>query len=166
VKVGTIITYYDAQNNEVKHNEISDIIKTVGAEGDIIGFSSYPQVLDGQPSDTERIFAEMTSISDEMGKKFAITETGWSSEGYGGSEEKQVEYMRNLFSAYKKYDDKMEYLGLFNIYDFTEKDNKAILSDFKITDKEFIKWTGSLGLAHNHGEAKQVWYAFLEEMRK
>lgn len=165
MKVGTIITYYDAKNNKAKNNEISDIIQTVGAEGDIIGFSLYPQVLDGKPSDAERLFAEMTSIADKMGKKFAVTETAWSSKGYGGSEEKQVEYMRNLFNAYKKYEDKMEYLGLFNIYDFTEKDNKAILADFRITHKEFIKWTGSLGLAHNHGEAKQVWKIFLEEMK-
>lgn len=165
-KVGTITTYYDAINNKDKHDDISNVIETVGEKGDMIGFSVYPQHSNAEPTETERLFDEMSIIADRMGKKFAISETAWSSEGYGGSEEKQVEYIKNLFSAYKKHKNRMEYLGLFNIYDFTAEDNKAILSDFKITDKEFLKWTSTLGLAHNNGKAKQVWHTFLEEMRR
>ena len=163
VKVGTISTFHDARRNQAL-----DIIEKIGKTGDIIGFSLYPQMIEGaEPVDTDTIFSEMLNISDRVNKKFAITETGWSSVGFNGSEIKQAQYIRELFRTYNKYKDDLEFLCLFVIYDIPENLNKEIAEPFGLGEhKEFLKMIGSLGLVHNDGRAKEAWSVFLEEMIK
>jgi exo-beta-1,3-glucanase (GH17 family) len=161
IKIGTISTYHDAKNNKAL-----DIIKKVGGKGDVLGFSLYPQMMkNSKPADVEKFFREMSSLADDAGLKFAITETGWSTAGFGGSEAKQAQYITELFKAYKKHKNEMEFLGLFNLYDFPKSVNKAIASNMGAGNKKFIKFQGSLGLAYNNGESKQAWQTFLSEMK-
>jgi hypothetical protein len=166
VKVGTISTFHDA-----KRNQALDLIEKIGKTGDLIGFSVYPQGIKytkggAKPSDIETILSEISSIANRLNKKFAITETSWSTAAYGGSEGKQTQYIKELFGAYKKYKDKIKFLGLFVLYDLPESINRKITAHYGIKDKKFFEFQASLGLAHNNGDAKKSWDVFLKEMKK
>ncbi len=161
IKIGTVSAYHDA-----KKNNALDIIKIVGREGDIIGFSLYPQMLGDDPADTPKYIEEMSTIAMGINKKFAVTESGWSTSGMGGSRWRQTQFIKELFSAYRKNKDSMEYLGLFNLHDFPRQINKMIATDLGLEGAGLIKWQGSLGLAYNDGTPKPAWNAFLEEMSK
>lgn len=159
VKVGTISTYHDA-----KKNGALDIIEKVGAHGDVIGFSLYPQMLNKQPSDTEAIFGEIYAISGRTGRNFSITETAWSSEGFGGSEEAQAEYVGQVFGAYDRASGRAEYLGLFILYDLSDETSRRIGEEYGISDQNFVKWQATLGLRRNDGTPKKAWATYLERM--
>lgn len=163
VKVGTISAYQNAKNYQAL-----DIIEMAGRFGSIIGFTLYPQMIENTSQrDVEKVFSEMSVIASRVNKKFAITETGWSSAGFEGSETKQTQYIQDLFKSYLKYNEKIEFLGLFLLYDFPETVNKSFAASYGIDGhKEYLKFQGSLGLAHNDGRAKEGWRVLLEEIKK
>ncbi len=163
VKVGTIFTFHDARNNN-----LFDIIREIGKKGDLIGFSFYPQTIKGAtPADTGKFFNEMVSLSGKLNKNFVIAETGWSSVGLNGSESNQANFIRELFSAYRNSKSKVDFLGLFVLYDFPDSINSALADSYGMGGhKEFVQFQGSLGLAHNDGREKAGWKAMQEEMKK
>ncbi|MBN1798594.1 MAG: glycosyl hydrolase 53 family protein [Spirochaetales bacterium] len=158
IQVGTVSTYHDA-----KRNMALDIIGKSGRIGDIIGFSFYPQMLkNANPNEIREYFAEMSVIAKKLNKKYAITESGWSSEGFDGSEDRQTQFIQELISVYRMYKADIEYLGLFVSYDVPEDVNKAVASNYGLEEHmEFLKFQGTLGLAYNNGRPKQAWYAFI-----
>ncbi len=163
VKVGTISTFHDAKNNQAL-----DIIEEVGTRGDLIAFSFYPQIIDGSvPTDTQAYFDEMLEIADRINKKLAITESSWSSAGYGGSEADQAQFARELVKTYRDNKNKIEFLGWFIFCDFSDSINRSHAERYGLGEYEdFIQWQGALGLAHNNGSLKEAWPVLIEEINK
>jgi len=163
IKIGVVFSYHDAKNNNALY-----LIQKVGRYGDIIGFSFYPQILKkADPSKLYIYFNEMLQISSKIGKKFAITETGWSSSGLNGSEESQADFIKKLFRVYANYKDDVEFLGLFVLYDFPESLNRSLAQSYGLSKfKEYLKFQGSLGFAYNNGTPKKSWFVLLEKLKK
>lgn len=163
VKIGTISTYHDA-----KMQKALDVIEQVGAVGDIVGFSLYPQSISGStPTSTEGYVQDMIAIAQRMRKPFLITETAWSAEGLGGSDALQVEYLRDVFRVYRLYKNQLDVLGLFVLYDFPGAVNQDLAAQAGIQGQEdFVRFTGSLGYAKNDGTPRPVWSALQEELKK
>lgn len=163
VKVGTIFTYHDSKNNNAL-----DLVEKICKSCDIIGFSLYPQIIKGaKVTDTGKFFDDMKAVAGKVNKKFAITETGWSADGFGGSEDKQSQFIKELFGAYKKHKSNVEFLGLFLLYDFPSSINNALADSYGLKGhREFVKFQGSLGLAHNDGRPRAAWSTLQEEMKK
>jgi predicted GH43/DUF377 family glycosyl hydrolase len=162
VKVGTISTYHDA-----KMQKALDVIQSIGAAGDIIGFSLYPQAITGAtPTSTEKYFLEMSAIAQKVHKPFSITETNWSADGMGGSESRQVAYIHDLFRVYRKYRSQIETLGLFVLYDFSDSVNRALAEQVGLAGHgEFLRFTATLGYAKNNGAPRPSWTALKDELR-
>ena len=163
VKIGVISSYHDAKNNQVL-----DIIEAIGSKGDIIAFTFYPQIINGSvPSDTHAYFDEMLEIAGRINKKIAITETSWSSTGFGGSETGQAQYVRELIQTYRDHKHKIEFLGWFIYCDFSDSLNRSIAEHYGLGDnEEYVQWQGSLGLVYNNGSLKESWPVLLEEINK
>ena len=162
IAVGTVSTYHAALENNAL-----DVIRTVGARGDLIAFSLYPQMIAGAgPSDIADHFDAMAGIARALGKRWAIVETGWSTEGIGGSEALQTECVAELFRAYGAHLDDMEFLGLFVLHDLPESANRQIAEMYGLgAYDEFLKFQGTLGLVKNDGTPKPAWGELLEQMR-
>lgn len=163
VKVGAISTYHDA-----KMHDALDVIEQVGAAGDIVGFSLYPQAISGStPTSTEAYVREMIAITKRMRKPFVITESAWSAEGLRGSDARQVEYVHDLFRVYRLFRDQIDVLGLFVLYDFPAAVNQDLAAQAGIEGQDdFVRFTGSLGYAENDGTPRPVWAALQEEVNK
>lgn len=163
VKVGTISTYHDAK----KQNAL-DVIQQVGSVGDIIGFSLYPQFIPGAtPASTETYVREMLALSHILHKPLAITETGWSAHGEGGTEARQVEYIHELFRVYRLYRNQLDVLGLFVLYDFPESVTQSLAAQSGVAgDAEFVSFTRFLGYASNDGTPRPAWAALQDELQK
>lgn len=161
IKIGTVSTYHDAKNNSAL-----DLIEKIGALADIIGFSLYPQIIKNEDArDIGVVLRELTTIAQRVGKRYVITETGWSTEGLGGSEEGQAQYFRSLFRAYSNRDEWIEVLQIFMLYDFPESVKRALAEEQGIgRDKELLQFVGSIGLARSDGTFKKGWRVVMEEM--
>lgn len=162
VLIGCIFTYHDAKNNASL-----DIIRRAGAVGDVIGFTFYPQMLeDGASQAVGTCLGEMSDIAAAIDRNFAITECGLGTAGCGGSEEKQALFIKELFAAYGGYCRRMEFLGLFVLYDFSPALNDSIAAEYGLEKNgDYRAFQGSLGLFSNSGLPKKAWGVFLEEMR-
>jgi|GEM_PF-1393208 len=166
IKVGVVGAYHIARN----YNEIG-LLKNIVGIGDIAVLTIY---IEGDHAnlnveDTEKYFNEMFKLFPD--KRIAITETGWSSNGPKGSEDKQVEYIKRLSDVARKNGDRIEFISWVLLYDISEKLNKQIAESFNINietvdGENFLKWQGSLGLLKNNGDEKPAWNAWKKYMLK
>ncbi|MFH1425514.1 MAG: glycosyl hydrolase 53 family protein [archaeon] len=151
VTIGTISTYHDAKTR----NEL-DIIETLGKTGDIIGLTYYPQFLSQDTSKIPEHFADISSIASKLNKKFAITESGWSTKGFEGTKAQQLKFMQEIlnleinnieyYAFYNLHDVPIEYYGLEN-YDIATSD-------------QYVTFLLNLGLKNNDGTEKPAWEEF------
>ena len=154
VRFGTISTYHDAYKNNAL-----DIVEDIGKQGDILGFTLYPQNMGMQPADTIRLIQEMSSIAAKLDKKFTLTETGFSTQGMAGSEEKQAHFVEELYKGYEMTSN-MDCLSLFILYDLSDSVNDMIAASYGVGgNKDFLQWLGTLGVLHNNGKPKKAWAA-------
>lgn len=152
VKFGIVTTYHDAYKNRAL-----DIVEKIGKNGDILGFTLYPQMMGKQPADTTDLIADMSSIAASVNKKFTLTETGFSTKGFSGSEEKQARFIEELYKGYANSGN-MDCLSLFILYDLPDSINEMIASSYGVGgNKDFLQWQGTLGVLHNSGKAKSAW---------
>lgn len=81
LQIGLIVTFpYEEEPI------IYDLIQ--GAEeADLIGYTYYPQWLSMRPEDAEAALDRIHALNMELGTRYAIVETAWSSQEFGGSEE-------------------------------------------------------------------------------
>ncbi len=165
VLIGTISTYHDALNDNAL-----DIIETVGVHGNMIGFTFYPQIIAGtSPKDAPRLIGDISKIAARMGKKFAITESGWSTStlGMNGSEQAQSEFIPNLLDGAAANAGSIEFLGLYVLYDLPDSYIQSIITRFGIADnKELSAMISSLGLFNNNGTPKSAWNILAEKIRQ
>jgi hypothetical protein len=151
VKVGTISTYHDAK----KRNEL-DIIETLGKTGDLIGLTYYPQFLSQDTTKIPDHFEDMSDIASNLNKKFAITESGWSTLGYQGSEEQQQKFMQEILSLEL---DNNEYIGFYNLHDVPVE--YYGLENYNINVAgEYTTFLLNLGLKNNDASDKPAWTEF------
>ncbi len=163
VKVGTISTYHAA----AKEHGL-DIIRELGATGDLIGFTLYPQLMEvNRNFDVSVSFRRMDDIADSINRPYAITETGWSSDGPGGSEHLQARYIKHLVAAWNERQDRIAFLGLYILYDWPPSLTFAVSDHYGHGgNNEFMTFQGSLGLARNTGTPKQAWSELLRMLQK
>ncbi len=162
VAVGTISTFHYAKT---KGN--MDVIGELGPIGDLVGFTYYPQMMGASPSEVDAAFAEMSLIAKKAGKKFAVTESAWSSQGYGSGEMQQAEYIHDALSSYRAHLDSMEYLGFLYLYDLSMEDSIAMENDLgvELYSRDYLRFLETPGFAYNNGTAKAAWGEFLAGMR-
>ncbi|MBS3099035.1 glycosyl hydrolase 53 family protein [Candidatus Pacearchaeota archaeon] len=151
VKVGTISTYHDAKTR----NEL-DIIKTLGETGDLIGLTYYPQFLSQDTSKIPEHFEDMSDIASDLNKNFAITESGWSTLGFEGSEAQQLKFMQEILSLQIE---NIEYIGFYNLHDVPVEYYGLENYNIDVAD-QYITFLLNLGLKNNDASSKQAWEEF------
>lgn len=162
VLIGTISTYHDAFNSQSL-----DIIEKVGIHGNVIGFSFYPQIIQASsPEDMPKFLAEISKIATRMGKKFAITESGWSTQGLNGNEQMQTKFINSLLDGAVANKGNIEFIGLFVLHDMPSSMIDSIIKEYNLeNDQDFIAMLSSLGLIYNNGSSKPAWDILLDKIQ-
>jgi hypothetical protein len=156
VNVGVTFTYHDALNSNN-----TDIYQEF-AVADILGFTLYSQFLGSNPNDFTGHLEGLISLTSDIGPRIAITETTWSSAGYGGSIEGQEQFIEVALNAFTGLSGQLEYFTFWGTYDFAQSFIEASL----ITDPELSDWLTSLSFLTYDGQAKQSYCKFLQELQK
>ena len=147
--------------------------------GDFNAFTLYIYgdkfAFEGVNGETGTYFDEMKAISD---KPFAMLETGWStSPMLKSSEEKQVEYIDEVFDILEEKKDRIEFLGWFDSNDVAEESCAEIAESFispsmgeNITENEywayFEEFICTLGLKDVNNKPKLGWNEWITRSRE
>jgi hypothetical protein len=163
--------------HSVVQNSCENIARRAIA-GDMVFYTYYPTEetfsFGGNPETSEQYFEAMINLAE--GRKIAIVETSWSSSDMlESSEERQTEYVREVFRILKKNRDEIEFLMWINLHDSTPEEcrkaaeffvtgvNNEALRDNEIMTR-FSEFMCFLGLRRTDGTPKPAWHAWLEEV--
>jgi len=118
---------------------------------DIYGFNSM--------LDEAGVLDRFTSFANLSSKKFAITNAYTISDSRaGGSEFYQENYVRYLFNVIKEYEDELEFLCWYTVFDYPP----GYLTTFF---NPFLEAHATAGLCTHNGDEKRSYHAWIEEMR-
>jgi|GEM_PF-1186473 len=173
-KVSTIFAYHAAKETDSVY-----IIEDLADVGDFNAFTLYIYgdkfAFDGVINNTKTYFDGIEEISD---KPFAMVETGWStSPMLKSSEEKQVEYIDEVFDILEEKKDKMEFFGWFDSNDVAEENCEEIAESFisesmgeDIKENEywayFEEFICTLGLRDVDNNPKLGWDEWISKSRE
>lgn len=157
ITIGVVGNY-----NLAKEFNETALLQDFADRGDAIALTVYPEDVGGidTPSKTQDYFNELMALFP--GKKVAIYETAWSSQGPNGSEEKQVRYVKEISKVIEKHN--FEFFSWYILHDFSEGDNRVVSGGYDVGEEDFLAWHGSLGLLNNDGSEKLVWKTWKEYM--
>lgn len=168
ITVGIVGAYHLARNN----GEVP-LLRRLAEEGDALGLTLYMEDDDAAPATSEAPAYFNDLLNAFPDKRVAIIETGWSSEGSRGSEQKQVAYVRELAQVLATHRQRLLFFSWFLLYDLPEDLNRQIAASFGVCPEEppdppacteFLAWQGSLAMLGNDGDEKKAWRAWKEEI--
>ena len=160
-KVGTVFAYHYARDYGAL-----DIIRTLAAESDVIGYTVHPYKGDFMYDDVSRGLEYLNEVGDVVpDKPYAILETCWSSSPLlGSSEDLQAEFVHDFFTYADSSD--AEFVIWFSLHDQDDCSEAAAthlepVPDLQI-DEEYVKafeeFMCSPGLKYSDGSPKKAWY--------
>ena len=173
-RVSTVFAYHAARETDTVY-----MIEDLADVGDFNAFTLYIYgdkfAFDGVIGNTGTYFDEIEAISD---KPFAMIETGWStSPMLKSSEERQVEYIDEVFDILEEKKDRIEFLGWFDSNDVGEENCEEIAESFispemgeNITENEywtyFEEFICTLGLKDVNNKPKSGWNEWIKRSKE
>jgi hypothetical protein len=158
LQIGLIVTFpYEEEPI------IYDIIE--GAKtGDLIGYTYYPQWLSMKPEDADSALNQIHALNKKLGTRYAIVETAWSSQRFGGSKEAQAEYVKAYLASIRNNPrSSREFICYWGLYDPQLSFwHKAAF----MFNRDLIGWLESLGMITADGKPKPAWNEFIKEMKQ
>ncbi|MGK7393574.1 MAG: glycosyl hydrolase 53 family protein [Candidatus Cyclobacteriaceae bacterium M3_2C_046] len=154
IKIGITFTY----DGTVASNNIS--ILSAFPKADVLGFSLYPQFLDSNPQNYSNHLQDLITATDLIGKPIAITETTWSSQGFGGSIDNQKLFVKTAVSAFKNSLNNLEFHSFYSTHDFPKSYIEANLFTGEVAD-----WLSSMSFITNEGIPKEAYCTLVDELR-
>lgn len=146
--------------------------------GDMVFFTFYPHgenfSFGGNPREVEEYFTAMFDLAGN--KKIAVVETSWSSSlMLESSEEKQAEYIQEIFRILKENKSRIEFLMWITLHDSTPEECRKA-AEFFVTDVDdeflvnaegmarFSDFMCHMGLRRSDGTPKPAWYEWLSQV--
>jgi len=160
VKVGTVMTYHGA----LESGRTSWIDKW-GPDSDVVGVTYYPQFMPNgyEPDRIQEQFDDLVEAYGEY--PIALVETAVAAASpYGGGEDEQVTYARELFEALDRHKDDFVFAGWFLLHDFSPQWLDMFTSGN--SNRDLRRWLSSLALAGFDGRPRPVLSVWAEEARR
>ena len=160
--IGSKITY----DGIVKLN---DMVQHLNKYSDIVLTTYYPfkqgSFLARTPATVHSDFKQIVELYPD--KKVYFAEIGYPSGATNGSsEEKQTEFIRETFTAWDTYRDKIPYLNFVWLHDISPESVTVHEKYYGFKDKGFASYLGTLGLRTYEGRDKQAFIVLREEIKK
>ena len=143
-----------------------DLLARMGEVTDFMAYDVMKGKLFKRPADFERLVKRLIRLA--KGKTIALQNAGWStSKTDNGSDEEQVEFIRQLYRVLYQYRDKIEYAAIGGLYDHDPSVvGPAFKAQFSHYPEAFVdRIIDSMchsGLFRNDGTPKPGW----EELKR
>ncbi len=160
VYVGTTITFSGQQKFS---NQVADLTK----DSDIDIYTYYPQDSNFKVEDPKAPLTDLpTMINASNNKPVIIQEAGYqSAEISDSSEQKQAQFVDNLFTAWETQGSKIPFLSYFSLYDLDPLTCQKYLQIFALKSANFQGYLCNLGLQTSTGQSKAAWTEFVKNGR-
>jgi len=162
VKFGTKATF---QSLVGSHKQV---LQNLNQYSDVIMITYYPQDDNGLYSDpltARNDFDELVGVSN---KSILILEAGFpSSSVVGSSDEKQMQFIKEIFLAWDKHATQIELISFLRIHDFSVSLTDSIAAYYGLSgNEEFKEYLRTLGLRTVNGEDKLAFEVLRNETGK
>ena len=95
-------------------------------------------------------------------KQFSVTRSTY----LGSSEEKQAEFIRQVFKAWDKYPGQIYHMHLNSLHDLRPSHVRQMSEFYHSSDKALLEYLATGGLRTADGKDKQAFKVLKEELRK
>ena len=79
------------------------------------------------------------------------------------SESKQAEFIHQVFAAWRDSQQRIEFLNLFLLYDFSSDLVNNLTAYYGLSDANFVAYLATLGLRNTNNTGKAAWPVVLQE---
>jgi len=153
-------------NTDTRNQDL--VLTKMAAVTDFMAYDVMKGKIVQKPADFEPLVKRLTGISDP--RRIAFQNAGWStSKTDRGSDEEQVEFIREFYRVLHQYRDKIEYASFGSMYDHDPSiigpAYRALFADLPATFVEkIIDSMSHFGLFRSDGSAKPGWYEFKKQV--
>jgi hypothetical protein len=117
------------------------------------------------PSVVERDFSRLVGLYPD--KIINFMEIGYPTSAYlGSSEEKQAEFIRQVFKAWDKYEGRIYHMHFNSLHDLRPSHVRKMSEIYHSSDKALLEYLASGGLRTVDGKDKKAFKVLKEELRK
>jgi hypothetical protein len=143
------------------------IFSAIAAAVDVVGVTYYPQNTDFTVKDPSVASSEIAGFVGDYsaaGKPLYLQEVGYQSgAGCNSSEEKQAQFVRNIFAAWDTQREHIRAVSFLRLNDISPASADAIAQQYGMRgNTRFIEFIRSLGLVAYDGSEKQAFLALSE----
>ncbi|GAB4417371.1 MAG: hypothetical protein Kow002_03740 [Anaerolineales bacterium] len=145
-----------------------DHLETLNRNSDVILVTYYP--LEGdftvkEPVAVREDFQKLTALYP--GRLIYFHETGYPSGARcDSSEQKQAEFVRQVFGAWDEHHDQIGLVIFTWLTDVSPESVREMEKYYGLSDKTFLEYLGTLGLRHHLGTDKDAFSALKLEVQK
>lgn len=159
--VGVKATFYGLTRDNVKH------LQALNKNSDVILVTYYPLNPDftvRDPSVVKEDFDKICTLYP--GKQIYFLEAGYpSSTLLNSSDEKQAEFVRDLFAAWDEHKDQITVVNFVYMHDISQADTDRMVGYYGLNDPKFAAYLGTLGLRTSDDKDKPAWTVFKDEAK-
>ena len=151
IKAGTMIAFpYEGQS-------LAAEIIAATQNSDLVAITYYPEFTGANPVNAQAGFDQVDAFAKAQGVKYAIVETGWSTNAYGSDSSSQEVYLQKVFDSLSN-DTKPDraFLCWWGLHDPSLRTWER--ESFAETD--IVGWIESLGILDNDGTPKPAWTVY------
>ena len=117
-----------------------------------------------EPSVVRSDFNKITSLYPN--KKIYFAEAGYaSSRDSGGSEEKQSEFIKQIFLAWDEHNDQVKLINFLWLHDLSPETVDYLAKAYGLSNKSFTEYLRTLGLRTYEGQDKPAFIALKQEAK-
>jgi hypothetical protein len=159
--VGVKATFYGLTRDNVQH------LQTLNKNSDVILVTYYPLNPDFTVRDPSVVKGDFDKICALYpGKQIYFLEAGYpSSTLLNSSDEKQAEFVRDLFAAWDDHKDQIKVVNFVYMHDISQADIDRMVGYYGLNDPKFAAYLGTLGLRTSDGQDKPAWATFKDEAK-
>lgn len=137
-------------------------LRQLNASSDVILATYYPLEGDFSVKEPSIFKNDMERLLDRYpDRPIYLLEVGYpSSPILGSSEEKQAEFVRQVFTTWDRHHRRIPLLNFTWLHDVSQETLDRYEDYYGLSDRRFLAYLGSLGLRTNDGRDKQAYHAF------
>ena len=135
------------------------------ADTDVMIVTYYPLNGDFTVQDPVAPAAAFPALVQLAGdRNVVLQEVGYpTSSLLNSSESKQAEFIHQVFAAWRDSGQRIEFLNLFLLHDFSSDLVNTLTTYYGISDPKFVAYLATLGLRNTDNTDKAAWPAVLQE---
>ncbi len=162
LKIGTTFMY-----NSLVHPTTRSLMRSVNEQSDIISLTYYGINADFTVKSPGAIHAEFDSlVSLYPSTPIYFEECGYpSSDSCNSSEQKQAEFIQNVFSAWDDFSDNIKFISFFRLTDWSQTAVDSFAVYYNLHDIKFKEFLRTLGIRTYAGDGthKQAYLTLQNE---